>query len=315
MRVVVAGGSGFLGRHVVDALVGAGHQAVVLSRGNRDCTDRDNVEHVSCDVASGQLPLDTLRDCDALVNLIGIKRESPGQTFALAHVESTRHLIEAARQAGLKRYVHISVVAARPDDRFAYHDTKWQAEQLVGDSGLDFTILKPGVIYGPGDDMITHLVKMIRFCPLFPVVGQGTSIMQPVSGSDVARVTIAALERDVAIGQTYEVVGPDRMPLRDVVQTVADGIPLNVWIMPTPVWFQRVAVWAMNAVFRNPLSTPSQLQMLIDGLPGDSAAIERDLGVRPGPFVSERIAEVQSSIPPLFGFTLRVFRGCGSYNV
>jgi len=314
MKVVVAGGSGFLGRHVVDALVDGGHQAVVLSRGNRECTDRDNVEYVACDVAAGQLPLDALRECDALVNLIGIKHETAGQTFAMAHVESTKQLIAAAREAGVQRCVHISVVAARPDPHHAYHDTKWQAEQLVRNSGLDFTILKPGVIYGPGDDMITHLVKMIRFCPLFPVVGRGTSILQPVSGADVARVVVAALQREIAIGQTYEVVGPDALMLRDVVRTVAAGIPLSVWILPTPIWFQRTAVWAMSVLFRNPLSTPAQLQMLIDGLAGDPQPVERDLGIQTQPFLAERIAEVQASIPPLFGLTLRILRGCGSYH-
>ncbi|MEO1994158.1 MAG: NAD(P)H-binding protein [Planctomycetaceae bacterium] len=311
MKVIVAGGSGFLGQHAVAELVDRGHQTVVLSRGNRACDDSDNVEHVACDVAAGQLPLDSWQGCDAIVNLIGIKREAAGQTFAAAHVDSTQHLIEAARQAGVQRFVHISVVAARPDQRHTYHDTKWQAEQLVRDSGLDFTILKPGVIYGPGDDMITHLVKMIRFCPVFPVVGQGTSILQPVSGADVARVIASTLTHDQAIGQTYDVVGPDPMLLREVVRTVAAGIPLNVWILPTPIWFQRAAVWAMNVVFRNPLSTPAQLQMLIDGLAGNPEAVARDLGVQTQPFVAERIAEVQASIPPLCGRTLRIFLGSG----
>ena len=89
---------------------------------------------------------------------------------------------------------------------------------------------------------------------------------------------------------------------------------LKVWIIPTPVWFQRVSVRAMNAIFRNPLSTPAQLQMLIDGLPGNPEPVERELGVRTQPFQAETVAELQASIPPLFGFTLRFIRGCGSYN-
>lgn len=314
MNVMVAGGSGFLGRHLIPELISQGHRVVVLSRGTRKAFDTDDVECIACDVAAGKLPLDRMRDCDAIVNLIGIKRQSGGQTFERAHVEATRHLIEAARQVGLERFVHISVVAARPDARHGYQDTKWQAEELVRESGLDFTILKPGVIYGRGDDMITHLVKMIRFCPLFPVVGKGASILQPVFCGDVARVVAAVLKRDVSIGKTYEVVGPEPMLLRDVVRTVANGTSLKVWIIPTPIWFQRVSVRAMNAIFRNPLSTPAQLQMLIDGLPGNPEPVERELGVRTQPFQAETVAELQASIPPLFGFTLRFIRGCGSYN-
>jgi nucleoside-diphosphate-sugar epimerase len=314
MKVLVAGGSGFLGQHVVSELISRGHRVVVLSRGTRKPIDAEGVECIACDVAAGDLPLDRMRECDALVNLIGIKREVAAQTFARVHVEATKHLIEAAREARLKRFVHVSVIAARPDPCNGYHDTKWQAEKLVRESGLDFTIMKPGVIYGPGDDMITHLVKMIRFCPLFPVVGSGDSILQPVSGRDVARVVAASLERDVSIGKTYEIVGPERMMLRDVVRTVASGTSLNVWIIPTPIWFQRVSVRLMNALVRNPLSTPAQLQMLIDGLSGNPEPVATELGVQTDPFQARTVAELQGSIPPLFGFTLRFIRGCGSFS-
>jgi len=314
MKVMVAGGSGFLGKHVVSELISRGHRVVVLSRGTRNPIDAEGVTSIVCDVAAGDLPLENMRECNAVVNLIGIKREVASQTFARVHVEATKHLIEAAREAHLERFVHVSVIAARPDPCNGYHDTKWQAEELVRESGLNFTILKPGVIYGPGDDMITHLVKMIRFCPLFPVVGNGESILQPVSGRDVARVVAASLERDVSIGKTYEVVGPERMMLRDVVRTVASGTSLKVCIIPTPIWFQRVSVRLMNALVRNPLSTPAQLQMLIDGLPGNPEPVATELGVQTDPFQARTVAELQRSIRPLFGFTLRFLRGCGSVN-
>lgn len=312
MKVMVAGGSGFLGQHVVSELIRRGHRAVVLSRGTRKPSGVEGVEYIACDVAAGDLPLKVLRECDAVVNLIGIKCEVGAQTFAQVHVETTKRLIQAARKAGLKRFVHISVVAARPDPIHGYHDTKWQAENLVRESGLDFTILRPGVIYGPGDDMITHLVKMIKFCPLFPVVGRGDSILQPVSGRDAARVVAAALERDVSFGKTYDVVGPERMRLRDVVRTVAMGTSLKVWIIPTPIWFQRLSVRLMNGLVRNPLSTPAQLQMLIDGLAGNPEPVTRELGVETEPFQAKMVADLQASIRPLFGFTLRFIGGCQS---
>ena len=127
-----------------------------------------------------------LRGSDALINLVGIKREEGTQTFARVHVDATRRLLATAKALGLRRFVHVSVVCSRPDARSGYHDTKWRAEQLVRASGLEFTILKPAVVYGPGDDMVTHLVKMIRFAPVFPVVGRGDAILQPVHVQDVA---------------------------------------------------------------------------------------------------------------------------------
>jgi uncharacterized protein YbjT (DUF2867 family) len=305
MRVIIAGGTGFLGRHVTEALRAAGHSVLLLARGTRPAVAADGVEVVQADVAAGALPLESLRGCDALVNLIGIKREQGTQTFEGSHVEATRHLIEAARALGIGRFIHISVVCSRPDPRSPYHDTKWRAEELVRSSGLAFTILKPGVIYGPGDDMITHLVKMIRFAPVFPVVGRGDSILQPVHAADVAAAVVGALASDRSVGKGYDVVGPQRLTLRAVVETVARGVGLRLWIVGTPVWSQRAAVGLMNALVRNPLSTPAQLQMLIDGLSGDPAPAREDLGVEPRPFTVDEVRELARPIPSLFGVSLR----------
>ncbi len=252
------------------------------------------------------LPLEPLHGCDAIVNLVGIKRESGTQTFERVHVEATRNLIDATKALGIRRFVHISVVCSRPDPKSAYHDTKWRAEELVRHSGLNFTILKPGVIYGHGDDMITHLVKMIRFAPVFPVVGKGTSILQPVHAEDVAQAVVAAFERPVSIGKSYDLVGPKRLTLREVVRTVAEGVGLPVRIVNTPIWFQRAAVRVMNCLFANPLSTPAQLQMLINGLYGDPEPARTDLGVEPRPFTAEQVRELAGPIPSLLGFSCRV---------
>jgi nucleoside-diphosphate-sugar epimerase len=305
MRVIIAGGTGFLGRHVTEALLAAGHSVLLLARGTRPAVAAEGVEVVPADVAAGALAPGALRGGDAIVNLIGIKREQGAQTFERVHVEATRHLIEAARAIGIRRFLHVSVVCSRPDPNSAYHDTKWRAEELVRASGLAFTILKPGVIYGPGDDMVTHLVKMIRFAPVFPVVGRGDSILQPVHAGDVAAAVAGALANDRSIGQGYDVVGPERLTLRAVVETVARGVGLRLRVVGTPVWFQRAAVGLMNALFRNPLSTPAQLQMLIDGMPGDPAPAREDLGVEPRPFTVDEVRELARQIPPLFGVSLR----------
>ena len=184
MKVIVAGGTGFLGRHVTATLRAAGYRVTVLARGTRVTAPAEGVEFVPCDVGVGPIPIELLRGSDALINLVGIKGEEGEQTFARVHVVAMRHLLAAAKALGLRRFVHVSVVCSRPDTRSGYHDTKWQAEQLVRGSGLDFTILKPAVIYGPGDDMVTHLVKMIRFAPVFPVVGRETrSSSRSMSGT------------------------------------------------------------------------------------------------------------------------------------
>ena len=305
MKVAVAGGTGFVGRHVVAALSAQGHHVVVLARGSHALEAGPGVELVCCDMAAGPPSLDALAGCAAIVNLVGIKREDGSQTFERVHVGATEHLLAAAHTVGIPRFVHLSVVASRPDARSAYHDTKWRVEELVRASGLAWTILRPSVIYGRGDDFVTHLVKMVRFAPLFPVVGRGDSRLQPVAVETVATAVAQSLERDATIGRSLDLVGPQAITLREAVRTVAEGLGQSVWIVSTPMWLQRRAVQVMNALTPRPLSTPAQLQMLIDGLVGDPASAHEALGVESPPFSAARVRDLAADIPPLFGVSLR----------
>lgn len=304
MKVIVAGGGGFVGRHVVAALLARGQRVVVLARGARPVQEGADV--IACDVARAPVPLERLAGADAIVNLVGIKREQGTQTFEAVHVGATRRLVEAAQALGIRRFVHVSVVCSRPDAESAYHDTKWRAEELVRSSGLEATVLKPAVIYGPGDDMLTHLAKMVRFAAVFPVVGRGNSVLQPVDVRDVAEAVAASLERAASIGGSYEIVGARRLTLREAVRAVADGMGLSLAIVPTPIALMRLAVRFMNALTAVPLSTPPQLRMLSEGLSGDPEPARRDLGLVPRAFGPEAAGALAEAIPPLFGFSLRL---------
>lgn len=301
MKILVAGGSGFLGRLVIPALRGAGHEVTVISRGRRPLV---GLRHVNGDVATGAFPDEAFDGVDAVVNLVGIKHATPDQGFEAAHVDGTRHLLAAASRFGVRRFVHVSVVASRPDPSLPYHDTKWRGEELVRASDRDWTVLRPGVIWGPGDDLLGHLVKMIRTAPVFPVVGRGKSPMQPVHGADVADAIVAALEQETSVGRTYDLVGPETLPLREVVRRVATATQLPTWIVSTPVWVHRVAVWLM-AFLPRPLATPAQLRMLRDGLVGEASAARSDLQFSPRPFAVDDLARLAGWIPPLLGISLR----------
>ena len=304
MKVLVAGAGGFVGRHVVAELQSRGHEVLALGRGSH--APQEGVTELRCDLAREDVPLDRLADCQAVVNLVGIKRETGTQTFEALHVQATRRLLEAARAIG-GRYVHVSVVCSRPDAESGYHDSKWKAEELVRASGLPFTILRPAVIYGRGDDMITHLVKMIRFAPVFPIVGRGEALLQPVDVRDVAITVAQSLEHPTSAGRTYDVVGPERLPLRQVVRTVAEGTGLALRIVPTPLAVMRPAVRLMTALASRPLSTPAQLRMLEEGMVGDPELARADLGLVPRRLTPEAVSDIEGGIPSLFGVSLRPF--------
>jgi len=274
-EVAIVGGTGFLGRHVCAALQEAGRSVRLLSR--RRGRDGRTIR------------ADDLRGCDTVVNLAGLKREQGEQTFQAVHVDLVARLIDAMKGAGIRRLVHISVVVARPDPALPYHDTKHRGEELVRSSGLDWTILRPGVIYGVGDDLLSHLSLLLRISPVFPIVNDGRAPMMPVHAVDVARAVAAALERPESAGKALDVVGPERLQLRDVVRRTSEALGLPVRIVPTPAGLMRIPVRIMEATMARPLSTRAQLAMLEEGLAGDPEPAKRVLGVEAAPFTPERL--------------------------
>ena len=147
MKVAITGGTGFVGRRVVGQLGAAGHEVAALGR-------EDDVEQA-------------LVGCDAVVHCAGINREIGSQTYRAVHVEYTARVVEAARRAGVRRIVMLSFLRARPACGSDYHESKWAAEEIVRGSGLDWTILKAGVIYGRGDHMLDHLSHAFHAFPIF----------------------------------------------------------------------------------------------------------------------------------------------------
>lgn len=271
---IIVGGTGFLGRRVAARLRADGAEVRELSR-------RTGFDGTRPDPA-------LLRGAEAVVNLAGIKREEGAQTFRGVHVDLVERLAGAMREAGVKRLVHVSVTAAKEGPARPYAHTKWLGEQAVKASGLDWTILRPGVIYGEGDDLLAHLSRMIRAAPVFPIVGTGRAPMRPVDVHDVAQAVAGALANPASAGQTYEVVGPERLELRDVVGRTSEALGLKTLILPTPSLLMRPFVFLMEKLWTRPLSTRAQLDMLKEGLDGDPGPAGRELGVRPAPFEPRR---------------------------
>jgi NADH dehydrogenase len=270
MFIVIVGGTGFVGRRVAARLRADGVEVRELSRRTGfDATRPDSA---------------LLRGAAAVVNLAGIKREEGGQTFRAVHVDLVERLAAAMREAGVKRLVHVSVTAAREGPARPYAHTKWLGEQAVRAAGLEWTILRPGVIYGDGDDLLAHLSWMLRASPVFPVVGNGTAPMRPVDVHDVAQAVAGALANPASVGKTYEIVGPERLELREVVLRTSAALGLRTRILPTPPSLMRPFVFLMEKFWSRPLSTRAQLDMLREGLDGDPEPARRDLGVVPAPF-------------------------------
>src|SRR5882724_10208181 len=197
MKIAVTGATGFVGRHLARSLSYGGHELVLIARGvdGRDRTVRriHGAKFHSLPVTDEDALVRAFEGCDAIAHCAGINREMGEQTYRSVHIEGTRSVVNAARRAGVKKIALMSFLRARPDCGSGYHESKWAAEEIVRNCGLDYTILKAGVVYGRGDHLLDHLARSIMTVRLFALVGRRDAPVRPVAVEDVVRIFEAAL--------------------------------------------------------------------------------------------------------------------------
>jgi uncharacterized protein YbjT (DUF2867 family) len=265
MKIFLSGGTGFVGAQLRKALLDRGDEIKLLVH-KRGGSFEQGVEPVEGDITLPGTFAYALSGCDAAINLVGIIREFParGATFAMLHVKATKNIVEAARGAGVKRYVHMSALGTRPKATSEYHRSKYQAEELVRASGLDWTIFRPAIIFGPGDEFVNRLAGFIRSLPAVPVIGDGTYRLQPIAVSDVVRCFAMALDMMETRGKTFALCGPDRFTYNELLDTICLvlGRPM-VRKVPNPLAIMKVVVPILQRFSFFPI-TMDQIQMLLE---------------------------------------------------
>jgi len=265
MKIFIAGGTGFVGSHLVKALRERGHdlRLLVHARSSRVTSGVDQIEG---DVTSLETFEHAASGCDAVINLVGIIREFPsrGTTFERLHVQATANVLAATRKAGIRRYLQMSALGTRPDAVSRYHITKFRAEELVRSSGFEFTILRPSLIYGPKDAFINMLAGQLRLTPIMPVIGSGAYRLQPIHADDVARCFALALEMPETVGQCYELCGNNRLSYVELLDTVSSAIGKAAPYKPRiPLGLMKMIIPILQRVPQFPI-TMDQLQMLLE---------------------------------------------------
>jgi uncharacterized protein YbjT (DUF2867 family) len=284
MRVLVTGGSGFVGNWVVAELLARGHQVCCLVRKGSagKLKAAAQVAVVSGDALDPEALAQAAAGCEAAIHLIGIIREFPGRgvTFERLHYEATVTVLEAARAAGVWRYLQMSALGARPDAAEPYHLTNYRADEYVRLSGLAYTIFRPSVIYGPEDQSINLFARQIRRWPIFPVIGDGLYELQPVSVWTVAQALARALALPDTENRVYNVGGPEPLTFNEIIDTLAQVLGRRVLKAHLPVWTMRLAAGLFGRFAWFPL-TPGQLRMLLQGNTCDPGDFYRDFGLMP----------------------------------
>lgn len=290
MRVLVTGGTGFVGPAIVRAIVEAGHEATVLVHrraGPFDPPPR-GVRVARGDVTKPDEWRDAARGHDALVHLVAIRRAWPkrGLTFDRLHVEATASALAVAKSAGIRRYLHMSASGV-PTRASAYLDSKWRAEELVRASGLAWTIFRPTFVVGPpereAEGFDQEFARIVRKAPVLPSFRGGKFAVEPVARKDVALAFARALDRPVAVGKTYLLAGPDKWTWNEYLRNLAKHLGKRRVLAPVPRWLV-LPVAGMLERFRWFPASKSELASLMVGHGGDASEAARDLGIAFAPW-------------------------------
>src|SRR6266498_387005 len=269
MKIAITGGTGFIGRHLAHDLVSRAHEVIVIARGQymRNTQPVEGTTVVAQDINATDELYEVFRGCDAVVHCAGTSNEDSKQTFQRLHVEGTRSAVIAAERAVVKKFVLVSYLNVRHNVKSEYHTSKWQGEEIVRSSKLNFTILKAGLVYGQGDHLLNNLSNLFRKIPIFAAVGLREKSVRLVAVEDLVDVIRASLDEDRFARQTIAVLGPEEFPFSQAARRIAKamGKPFLL-VLPFPVFFHRILAFFSERFMPKPLITKSQVQMLADGI-------------------------------------------------
>jgi NADH dehydrogenase len=270
MKIAITGGTGFIGRHLARRLLAAGHEVTLLARGvdrrDTDLVRLPGVRLVQGSVGDPAALAKAFAGCDGVAHCAGINREIGDQTYERVHVRGTASVVAAATAAGARRLAFLSFLRARPGRGSPYHESKWQAEELVRASGLDYTVLKCGVIYGRGDHMLDHLSHALHTFPVFALVGRRPRPVAPVAVEEVARVLEASLIEGRLARRTVAVLGPEVLTLDEAVRRVAALVGRNPLYFPLPVAAHRLLARVCERTMAVPMLSLAQARILAEGV-------------------------------------------------
>lgn len=266
--IYITGGSGFLGSHIVKRLVESGQEVRVLVR-NRERAEKEGrlaglaVDWTSGDVTQPESLPDGLQGVDQIIHTAAIAIEKGQASYEQVNYQGTVNLVDAAKAAGVKRFINISQLGAAPELPYRFLASKGRAQAYVAQSGLEWTAFRPSVIFGPEDEFANTFARLVPITPIiFPIIGNDQSRFQPVWVEDVVSATISALNDPATIGKEFELGGPEVLTLEQIERRVMQAIDARRIMVRFPMPLLRLAVNLMEILLPNPPVTSSLLELL-----------------------------------------------------
>ena len=241
MKVYVTGGTGFVGSHLAHKLAWAGHEVTLgglSTEGVIELPDDAEVEQI--DVTDPET-LD-FSGHDAVIHLVGLSPLfKPKIPYHKIHVEGTENVIEACQEAGISRYIHMSALGADPNADTEYLKTKGEAQTLVENSGLEWTIFRPSVIFGEGGHFLNFTESLLTpFVTALP--GGGKNKFQPIYVEDIGDLFVETIEDDHHIGEAYNLGGPDVLSMKQIAKLIEKSKGRSLKVLPVPMPFVKIAM-------------------------------------------------------------------------
>ncbi len=284
MKIFLTGSTGFVGKRILQDLLENKYQVRCLARkgSEQKIAHYKNVDVVHGDITDAGSLEGKLEGCDAVVNLVGIIREFRGKgiTFEKLHYEGTANLVRASRSQRVMRFIQMSALGARPDGKTQYQQTKYRAEECVRTSGLDYTIFRPSIIFGPEDKFVNLFANMLRTQQFVPVVGNGRYQMQPVSVENVSTGFVKSIERKDAIGKTFDVGGPERIEFNQIIDIIGEVICAPPYKIHIPVFIMSTMAEMLDWLPSFPV-TKDQITMILEGNVCDEKPFSKRFDIKP----------------------------------
>jgi uncharacterized protein YbjT (DUF2867 family) len=285
-RITVFGGSGFLGRYVVERLA---DRDVVVQVAVRDpeaakhlktLGQVSQVTPVACDIKDEATVRRLVAGSDAVINLVGILAERKKQTFGALHVDAADAVARAAADAGCTALVHVSAIGVSETALSEYSRSKAAGEAAVRGAFPAATIIRPSVIFGQEDGFFNLFGGMARMLPALPLFGGGKTRFQPVYVADVADAIVAALYEDDATGQTYELGGPEVATYAELMDILLHEVRRKRFLVPVPFFIGDIQATFAGLLPNPPVTRDSMKSLREDNVVSDDANTLADLGVQ-----------------------------------
>ena len=283
--ILVTGATGYVGRRVVRKLVEEGEMVRCLVRPSSELAIFEGLDvetHIG-DVTDPPSLTSACQHSDAVVHLVAIIRERGDYTLDRVNHLGTRNVVEAAREAEVKRLVHLSAVRARSEPRYPFLYSKWQGEQAIVKSGVSHVILRSSIIFGRGDEFINALAASMRWGPVAPIIGRGKTRFQPILAEDVATCIIEALKDQGLTGSIVEIGGPDQLSYQEMVDMILHTSGLRRLKVHIPLFVMRTLAPVLAKLVPHPPITQTQLDMVnLDNI-AQLDSVEKHFHFRPRP--------------------------------